>query len=295
MRGRADCPKCFGRGVVIEGRFPDATAHTCECAKGPEILGVPKRFVNADLATFKDWWWAKNDLDQEKLLRQFGDATTIIQNRQDLGKGSEGLVKRLAGFIGDGKPTPERLAICGLPKGTGTAMREWAGNLGGENLWIYGPARSGKTSLAVALLKEHCVRTNSTGAYAATLGVSDALKTFYSRNLGAGTWEEKAYQVKDALEIYGPLMEPDCLLLDGIDCMAADKRVVDNFMAVLARRHDDAKITMFTSTKSLIAGAKDGNHPFKVGEPALVEITVNRLVESYGIEMIPALASALDG
>lgn len=294
MAARRDCPDCNGLGIVVEGRFPNGKARTCACATGPEILGVPKRFVNCDLTGFKQWWWAKNGLTHEKLLRLFGDALTIVQSQQDLGKASESIVNRLTGFLGDGKPTEERLTVCGLPKGTGKAMRDWVGNLGGENLWIYGPSRAGKTSLAVALMKEHCVRSNCTGAFASVMGIGDALKTFYTRNLGAGTWDEKAYMTKDASEIYGHLMEPECLVLDGIDCIPSDKRIVDNFISVLDRRNNDAKVTIFTALRSAVVLARDGKENlFKAGEPAAVESMLLRLEECYGIEMQPALESAL--
>jgi DNA replication protein DnaC len=179
-----------------------------------------------------------------------------------------------------------------MPLGLSEAMERWLPGNSGENLWIYGPATSGKTGLAIALMRARCEIKNCSGAYASVLAVGDSLRSYYNRTVGAGTWSERIGMVKDPSELYGALMPPECLVLDMIDCMPQDKRIAENFVNVLAERYNANKVTIFTAFDTSISLQSSGRHPFGACEiPGT--LAMNRLAKCDTIKMVPALQTIL--
>jgi hypothetical protein len=302
MRGRPDCTECHGVGSIVTGRFPNASARICACVKGANISGVPERFRQVDMEEFRRWWLdhvaglGENGIPSVDRYNEVWDLYSVTLSGafgpvdSCDNAASVRLLKEVLGPVCD--PSRERLEACAMPYGLARALDRWVPGDRGENLWVHGASSSGKTGLAVALMRARCEAKNCSGAYASALAVGDALKAYYNRTVGAGTWSERIGMVKDPSELYGGLVGPDCLVLDMIDCLPQDKRVVENFVNVLAERFNANKVTIFTAFDTSMALQSAGKHPFCACDVPGT-LAMSRLAACHGIQMVPALSKVL--
>ena len=298
MRGRPDCPLCAGMGYTVQGRFPESTATTCGCVKGRDLTGIPRRYEGATLDSFRAWWLSMNKKAVKEAPTQYQQAWDAYADAKAKGK-AEAMDSDISviGWLGPiypsgYDPTPQNLENAVLPMGLSQSILTLASPGAGETFWVHGPSRSGKTTLAVAMLKARCEATGGSGVYASAVTIGDALRSYYNRTLGAGTWSERISMVADPREIYGGLLEPECLVLDSIDCIPPDRRVAEHFITVLSERDAAAKTTILSAFEcsGRLQGA--GRHPFSAYEQSGL-LAMGRLAEAAQIQMAPAIEAAL--
>jgi len=282
----------------MQGVFPKCVAIPCDCVKGGDVRGVTERFKNVTLAGFADWW-IQNQFTKSGKTPE-GEFQEGIKALADLESGAfceptateKAVVDCLRKVLGNGGPNPDQVQKAALPDRYLRALETWLPNDQGKDLWIYGPAGSGRTGLAVALMRARCEAKGGTGLFASVVAVGDQLQSYYNRTIGAGTRDERIGMTKDPQEIYGSLVPPDCLVLDMIDCLPKNSRVAENFVAVLMERYDANKVTIFTALSDSHDKQFKEGHPFLVCETA-GQIVLNRLGASERICMVPAVTSAL--
>lgn len=302
MRGRPDCPKCSGLGYTVQGSFPFGSATPCLCARGQDLSGIPKRYADVTLDTFRRWWLARHRGALDTAEAAYLDTWSFVSRMRsgkaevesELDEDDRVLLLRLAPFYPNGyEPTPGRLADTVLPLGLAEALQALAQPMG-ATIWIQGPSQSGKTSLAVALLRARCADLGGSGVYASVLALGDSLKSYHARTVGAGTWEDRKQMVADPREIYGPLLEPDCLVLDMIDSLPPEnKRVAEHFVALLVERDAAAKTTIVTALDTPGRLWASGKHPFCYCDQPGV-LAMSRLDAATQMRMLPALSALLD-
>ena len=302
-RGRADCPVCEGKGYIIRGQFPCSTATPCVCIRGLDLVGVQKRYENTSMASFRAWWLAGHSKELTGARADYAEAleilaTSIQPNQGPLENDLPNLM-RFGPYFPAGHnynhpydPPPKALEDAVMPRGLARVLRTWSEPDPGEagTVWIFGRPRSGKTSLAVALLRARCEAVGGTGAYASCVALGDALQSYYNRTVGAGTYSDRIGMTPDPKEIYGGLFAPDCLVLDGLDCLPSDRRVVSHFLAVLNGRDADNKITIVTASETSGSLQSGGRHPFILCDQSGV-VGMSRLAEASPIETVAALAA----
>ncbi len=290
MKGRPDCPRCEGRGLVIDPD-PQKPVWVCGCteelAPDAATLGLPTRYREADFARFWKWWnnsqahGVRALLDRapelEELLARPLEEVGELEGREDLVKLLQALRKR-----------PEH----GIRPAGAEGLAQWATTgkhrfrHGWELWWIYGPAQSGRSTLAAAALRAWTERQSRPGRFVSVRSLSQAIKdTYYD----VRSFQNRGFQsVRDLIE---PLQDPPLLVLDDWDRMDTDIRVAAALAQLLDHRYSEELPTILTAAGPPEALERRENHPLaRLEDTSLLE----RLRGAERVEMVPALRPWID-
>ena len=290
MKGRPDCPRCLGRGVILDPD-PLKPARLCGCA--PEGLqdaaevGLPTRYRDADFTRFWKWWnnvqasHARTLLDRvgdlEDLLARPIDEVGEVEGREELGKLLQALRRK-----------PEH----GIRPAGAESLAQWATTgkhrfrHGWELWWIHGPAQSGRSTLAAAALRAWSERTGRSVRYVSVRALSQSIKDAY---YDVRSYQNQAFQsVRDLIE---PLEAPGLLLLDDWDRMDSDIRVAAALAQLVDHRYSEELPTLLTAAAPPEALERREGHPLaRLEDASLLE----RLRGAERVEMVPALKPWID-
>ena len=292
MKGRKDCPRCQGRGVVFDPD-PLKPARPCDCAseggRDAAEAGLPARYREADFARFWKWWnnahapEIKSSLEALPELERAAAAPDLL--RDVLGQGDPGELLRL---IQATRKKPEH----GIRPAGAEALAQWATTgrhrfrQGWELWWIHGPAQSGRSSLAAAALRAWGERTGRSLRYVSVRALSQAIKDAY---YDVRSFQNQAFQsVRDLIE---PLESPGLLVLDDWDRMDTDVRVAAALAQLLDHRYAEELPTVLTATVPPEGLERREGHPLVRLEDASL---LGRLRGAERVEMVPALRPWLD-
>lgn len=290
MRGRSDCPRCQGQGLVFDPD-PQKPVVLCGCtvdlAPDEETLGLPARYREAEFSRFWKWWnnaqashtraLLDRVVDLEDLLARPADEVGDLEGRDDLAKLLQALKRR-----------PEQ----GIRPAGAEALAQWALNgkhkfrHGWELWWIHGPAQSGRSTLAAAALRAWTERIGRGGRFVSVRTLSQAIKDVYH---DIRSYQNQAFQsVRDLIE---PLQEQPLLVLDDWDRMDTDIRVAQALAQLLDHRYSEELPTILTAAGPPEAQDRRENHPLaRLEDSSLME----RLRGAERVEMVPALKPWID-
>lgn len=290
MRGRPDCPRCQGRGLVVDPD-PRRPAVICGCTEGlapePEALGLPARYREADFTRFWKWWNNAQAAQVRPLLDRIPDLRDLLARpASEVGEleGRGDLEKLLA--------ATERRPEHGIRPTGAEGLAQWATSgkhkfrRGWELWWIHGPAQSGRSTLAAAALRAWVQRTGRTGRFVSVRTLSQAIKDAY---YDVRSYQNQAFQsVRDLVE---PLQAPALLVLDDWDRMDSDIRVAAALAQLLDHRYAAELPTILTAAGSPDLVDQRESHPLaRLDDASLLE----RLRGAERVEMVPALKPWID-
>lgn len=114
----------------------------------------------------------------------------------------------------------------------------------GRGIWLYGEANTGKTYIAVAMLKT--LQNNGVAAIFTTMfRILEEIKSTYNKNAQ-----------KTEADVIGTYATADCLIIDNFTGIEYGKRKTDvfgseKFTEIILRRYEQKKPTVITSRQSL--------------------------------------------
>ena len=290
MKGRPDCPRCQGIGLVFDPD-PQKPVLVCGCtadvAPDAETLGLPTRYREAEFTRFWKWWNNIQASEARALLNRVGELEELLARPvEEVGEleGRDDLTKLLAAL----RKRPEH----GIRPAGAESLAQWATagkhrfRHGWELWWIHGPAQSGRSTLAAAALRAWTERTNRTGRFVSVRTLSQAIKDAY---YDVRSFQNQGFQsVRDLIE---PLQEPGLLVLDDWDRMDTDIRVAAALAQLLDHRYSEELATILTAAGPPEALDRRENHPLaRLEDSSLLE----RLRGAERVEMVPALKPWID-
>lgn len=286
MKPRADCPRCQGRGVIIE-KDPLKPARICDCGgAGPDAdaFALPARYREASFAAFWKWWrdWEGSQKQQRQVMDGLPKLEEILGSDSPMSAPIEDR-DRLEKIFNQAKANPQH----GLRPRGGEEFHAWATKGrhrfkgGWEVWWIWGPPQSGKTTLACAALKALAEREGRAGRFVSVRTLSQQIKNAYYDQRG---WQNADFvSVRDLIE---PLKSQPALLLDEMDCLDGDGRVGAAMAELLTHRYHENLPTIITANpapKDLVQ--REGSPFARLNDDSLLR----RLEKADEVVMIPAL------
>lgn len=290
MKGRVDCPRCHGKGLVFDPD-PQKPVLVCGCtadvAPDAEALGLPARYREADFTRFWKWWNNAQASGVRALLDRVPDLEELLSRPpEEVGEleGRDQLVKLLAAL----RKRPEHgirpLGAEGLSQWSTSGKHKF--RHGWELWWIHGPSQSGRSTLAAAALRAWSEQTGKRGRFVSVRSLSQAIKdTYYD----VRSFQNAAFQsVRDLVE---PLQELPLLVLDDWDRMDSDIRIAAALAQLLDHRYSEELPTILTASYAPEAMDRRENHPLvRLEDASLFE----RLRGAERVEMVPALQFWID-
>ena len=285
MKGRADCPQCQGKGLIIDPD-PIKPVRVCGCTRelGPdaETLGLPARYQEADFTRFWKWWNNAQASNARTMLDRVGDLEEWLNQPTELVGPLEGR-EELTKLIQALRKRPEH----GIRPAGAEGLAQWATagkhkfHHGWELWWIHGPAQSGRSTLAAAALRAWTERTGKGGRFVSVRTLSQGIKDAY---YDVRSFQNQAFQsVRDLIE---PLEFPPLLVLDDWDRVDSDIRVAAALAQLLDHRYSMERATILTAAASPEALERRENDPMSRLDDASLKA---RLRNAERVEMVPAL------
>jgi hypothetical protein len=290
MKGRSDCPRCQGKGLLFDPD-PQKPVLVCGCtaelAPDAETLGLPSRYREADFTRFWKWWNNAQASSVRGLLDRVPDLEDLLARpAEEVGEleGREDLARLLHAY----RKKPEH----GIRPSGAEGLVQWAVNgkhrfrHGWELWWIHGPAQSGRSTLAAAALRAWTERTGRGGRFVSIRTLSQNIKdTYYD----VRSFQNQAFQsVRDLIE---PLQELPLLVLDDWDRMDSDSRIAAALAQLLDHRYSEERPTILTALGPPEAIERRENNPLlRLDDGSLLE----RLRGAERVEMVPALKPWID-
>lgn len=292
MKGRSDCPKCKGTGVVLDPD-PEVPAYVCPCTQTAEAseLGIPARYKQVGIPQFWDWW--KIQHPRERIQASLGQARELLEHPGARGTLNEDLALKLGHVVdmcgADGRGTWKDLKPAQEPQGY-RALTNWARHAREkvDLWWIDGPPGSGRSSLAAAALKAWCEHSGQGGRFVSVRALGQELKDLYydTRNFRDADFQSERDRV-------APLLAAPCLVLDDLDRLDSDLRVVRAVAQVLDHRYAEERPTLVTASRwseSLLAGGSEAFSLARLEDPSLS----NRLGQARRVILRPTIDRLLE-
>jgi hypothetical protein len=293
VTGKAGCPLCGGRGVILD---PDPTepARTCACALAARVdrtdMGIPSRYAHATLDSFWEWW--KLQHPKERIAASLAGARQLLEHRTTRETLTEDFRSRLDLIIhkcGPGESTWRDLRPAQEPQGY-RSLWNWARHDRdpGDAWWIDGPPCSGRSTLAAAVLRAWSERRGKAGLFISVRTFSQELKDTY--------YDSRSFRNTDFMserDRMGPLLKAPCLVLDDLDRMDSDLRVVRALGQLLDQRYAEELPTIITAARwaeSLQALDRDLYPLLRLEDPSLLR----RLAQSKRVILRPTMERLLD-
>lgn len=290
VKGRPDCPRCQGKGLVFDPD-PQKPVRVCGCtadlAPDAATLGLPARYREAEFPRFWKWWNNAQASGVRALLDRVPDLEELLARpAHEVGEleGRDELTKLLAAL----RKRPEH----GIRPAGAEGLHQWATTgkhkfrHGWELWWIHGLAQSGRSTLAAAALRAWTERTGQGGAFVSVRTLSQAIKDAY---YDVRSFQNQAFQsVRDLIE---PLQDQPLLVLDDWDRMDSDIRIAAALAQLLDHRYSEELPTVLTASQAPEALDRRENHPLvRLEDASLFE----RLRGAERVEMVPALRPWID-
>ena len=152
--------------------------------------------------------------------------------------------------------------------------------------WIDGPAGSGRSSLAAAALKAWIERTAGRGLFVSVRTFSQELKDTY--------YDSRSFQNTDfqsERDRMAPLLQAPCLVLDDLDRLDTDLRVVRAVAQLLDLRYAEERPTILTASRwaETLQGAE--TYAFaRLDDPSLMR----RLAQARRVQLKPTLERLME-
>lgn len=274
-----------------------APARVCACTTAAEadgaVLGIPSRYRQSSFELFWDWW--KIQHPRENVLKALADAQELVEHPEEtvlaanveLRSKLELVLHKCGARAGTGEASWKDLKPAQEPQGYRTLLN-WARH-GRDSLdlwWIDGPAGSGRSSLAAAALKAWAERTGERGLFVSVRTFSQELKDTY--------YDSRSFQNTDFLserDRMAPLLQAPCLVLDDLDRLDTDIRVVRGVAQLLDQRYAEERTTVITASRWAETLQSTENYPFtRLDDPSLL----NRLARSRRVELKPLLERLME-
>ncbi|HNX94745.1 MAG TPA: hypothetical protein PKL14_06245 [Holophaga sp.] len=295
MKGKPGCPHCMGRGVILDPD-PMAAAKVCECTRSVqaegEALGIPARYRQAGFDGFWDWW--KIQHSKERLSGMLASVPALLESdaaraalSEELASKLELILHKCGGKMASGEFVWKDLKPAQEPQGYRTFCN-WARH-GRENVdlwWIDGPAGSGRSTLVAAALKAACARSGQGGLFVSVRTFSQELKdTYYdSRSFRNTDFQSE----RDRMT---PLLQAPVLVLDDLDRLDSDIRVVRSIAQLLDQRYADELPTIATASRWAETVLKAENSPLaRLEDPSLQR----RFSQARRVELRPVLERLME-
>jgi len=290
--GRQGCPSCGGRGVILDPD-PLAPARICGCTAEADgaTLSIPSRYRQASFELFWDWW--KIQHPREDVLKILANAQELVEHTDAAGLTRDVELRSKLELIlhkcgaRSGETTWKDLKPAQEPLGY-RMLVNWArhGRDAVDLWWIDGPSGSGRSTLAAAALRAWSERTGKRGLFISMRTFSQELKDTY--------YDSRSFQNTDfqsERDRMAPLLQAPCLVLDDLDRLDTDIRVVRAVAQLLDQRYADELPTVLTASRW--AGMLQGTENYAFGrleDPSLLR----RLAQSRRVQLKPILERLLE-
>jgi hypothetical protein len=241
--------------------------------------------------TFWEWW--KRRYPDTSALNDLNEARALLENEVSRNVIPVELQNQIAGVLGkcvaknDTSGKWKSVKPAQEPNGFG-ALKTWILKDHGTIClcWIDGVPGSGRSSLAAAALSAWCKTHHKAGLFISVRTFSQELKDTY--------YDARGWQNTDFIserDRMAPLQPAPCLVLDDIDRMDSDVRVVRAFAQLLDYRWGEELPTIITATKwaESLEAERETYSLMKLEDAS----TLNRLSQARRIELIPTLARLL--
>jgi hypothetical protein len=281
---------------VVLDPDPLAPARICSCtqeafAEGAS-LGIPARYRSASFESFWDWW--KIQYPKDKLADLLSRAQQLLGNEftrtslpEELRSKLELILHKCGVRADSQESTWKDLKPAQEPQGYRTFFN-WARH-GRDSIdlwWIDGPAGSGRSSLAAAALKACCERTGQGGLFVSVRTFSQELKDTY--------YDSRSFQNVDFMserDRMAPLLKVPFLVLDDLDRVDSDIRVVRAVAQLLDQRYADELPTLATASRWSETVLRNENSPFARLEDASLQY---RFSQARRVELRPTLERLME-
>jgi hypothetical protein len=274
-----------------------APARICACTTAAEAdgttLGIPSRYRQACFELFWDWW--KIQHPREDVLESLTNAQQMVEFPEATGLARDVELRSKLELI---------LHKCGARSGTGEAswkdlkpaqeplgyrmLFNWAKHARDsvDLWWIDGPSGSGRSSLAAAALKAWSERTGARGLFISVRTFSQELKDTY--------YDSRSFQNTDfqsERDRMAPLLRAPCLVLDDLDRLDTDIRVVRAMAQLLDQRYAEERPTILTASRWAEMLPSTEHYPFaRLEDPSLLR----RLALSRRVQLKPILERLME-
>jgi len=284
---------------VVLDPDPLAPARICSCTTQAEsaTFGIPARYRAASFESFWDWWKIRHPKDE--LVNLLARAQQLLQNEITRSTLPEELRSKLELILHKCGVRPDStesawkdLKPAQEPQGYRTFFH-WARHGRDKEVdlwWIDGPAGSGRSSLAAAALKANCERTGEAGLFISVRTFSQELKDTY--------YDSRSFQNVDFMserDRMAPLLKAPVLVLDDLDRVDTDIRVVRAVAQLLDQRYADERPTIATASRWSETVLKSENSPYARLEDSSLQY---RFSQARRVELRPILMrlmESLDG
>ena len=253
MTGRKGCPFCGGLGVVLDPD-PAVPARPCTCtreaAEAEAAAGIPARYRSASLEGFWDWWKTKHP--REALAAALTQACQLMEHPagreslpEELRSKLDLILHKCGARLSLGEAQWKDLKPAQEPQGY-KALLAWArqGRDPVDLWWIDGPPGSGRSSLAAAVLRAWCAQTGRLGLFVSARTFSQELKDVYY-----DTRSFRDLDFRSERDRMAPLLKAPCLVLDDLDRLDPDLRVLRSVAQLLDHRYAEALPTVATASR----------------------------------------------
>jgi hypothetical protein len=259
------------------------------------LEGIPSRYRQASLDSFWEWW--KIQHSREKLAASLAGAHQLLEHAATRATLPEDLRSKLDLIVHkcgprlqpDGELAWRDLRPAQEPQGY-RSLFNWVRNDrdSSDFWWLDGPAGSGRSTLAAALLKAWCERTGQAGLFVSVRAFSLELKDIY--------YDNRSFRNTDFMgerDRMAPLQKAPCLVLDDFDRLDADIRVVRALAQLLDHRYSQELPTVITAgrwAESLQATDKETYPLLRLEDPSLFR----RLAASKRVVLRPTLERLME-
>jgi len=292
------CPLCQGRRVILDPD-PMLAARPCSCAAPAAaqkaVHGIPNRYREATFESFWEWW--KIQHPREKVANSLVQVHQLLEHAVTRDTLSEDLRSKLDLVVHKCGPKPQpdgellwrELRTAQEPSGY-RPLFNWArqDRDPSDFWWIDGPPGSGRSSLAAAALKAVGERTRSGGLFISVRAFTLELRDTY--------YDSRSFLNTDFLserDRMAPLLAAPILVLDDVDRMDGDIRVVRAMAQLLDHRYSGELPTILTASRwaeTLQAGDRESYPLLRLDDPSLFR----RLASAKRVVLRPTLERLLE-